>query len=380
MPGLANREYKSRLQVVWFDAWRHDNDESPIVALLHEIRSQFCLTDRIKRKLKEYRSLATRGALHMLDHQTKAIGLQFSKLRAEKRDWEVGNFAAELPSHILRKHLRAAIDTLLPQKRGKMAARLIVFVGDVDRCAPDVAYQLLEGLKIYLTLDNCVFVLGMNEKSVADAIGKRFQVPNDIALTQARAAAYMEKLCQNVWRLPAIGNPVNVLCELLSSPMARAWIRAALAPVRFSCLPPNPRRLKGLANLIERFWSKLPELEPVENNKLAVFQVRRLLVVAYIYQFHYDLYVRWCHEITLYNVIRNWCHGAELDYGFLKVLTRPAQRAADESGEHVVASESPMSSSYPDPTEANVFWMQPLIVDLGTEAAPEQFQTYLEKV
>ena len=66
------------------------------------------------------------------------------------------------------------------------------------------AFRLLEGLKIYLTLDNCVFVLGMNQKAIEEAIGA--QISNEDSRKE-RATAYMEKLCQNVWRLPAIPDP-----------------------------------------------------------------------------------------------------------------------------------------------------------------------------
>ena len=98
-----------------------------------------------------------------MEEVTKKIGFQYSKFRDANREWEVKNLATSLPSHTLREHLREAVGRLLPRpKKGGPQPRLAVFIDDVDRCEPEAAYHLLEGLKIYLTLDNCVFILGMN--------------------------------------------------------------------------------------------------------------------------------------------------------------------------------------------------------------------------
>lgn len=39
-----------------------------------------------------------------------------------------------------------------------------------------------------------------------------------------------------------------------------------------------------------------------------------------------------------------------------------------------------LESTYPDPTEANVFWIQALILHRGSEIDPESFRRYLHGI
>ena len=188
-------EYKAVVQAVWFDAWRYQNEAAPVVALLHEMRAQLSWVSQAVNAIDRRTKVAARGALLSMEELTRKIGFQYSRFQQASREWEAENLAAALPSHTLREHLRAAVEQLLPQElHGPSPPRLVVFIDDIDRCEPEAAYRLLEGLKIYLTLDNCVFVLGMNQKAIEEAIAKRMRVESDDDPTM-RAAAYMEKLC-----------------------------------------------------------------------------------------------------------------------------------------------------------------------------------------
>ena len=367
-------KYTSTVQAVWFDAWRYQHEAAPVVALLQEMRAQLSWRHQIGRSVTRNAEVAVRGALLSIEELTKKIGFQYSKFRDANREWEADNLAVSLPSHTLREHLREAIGQLLPKKkRNKPQPRLAVFIDDIDRCEPEVAYRLLEGLKIYLTLDNCVFILGMNQKAVEDVIGSRMGVATDEV--KPRAAAYMEKLCQNVWQLPTVQDPSQVLHDLLEktvdSKSVRTLIKQAVGEV--SCLPPNPRRLKGLANLIGRLAPRLPS-EPGLTDGAAIIEAQMLVIVASIYQFHPDLYIRWEAELGLYNKIFDRCQGTELDLPVLDSLVLP-QRIREADREPTPATKS--ESTYPDPTGPNVFWIQPLILSLGTEVNPEQFKPYL---
>ena len=381
--------YKATVQAVWFDAWRYQNEAAPVVALLHEMRAQLTWGSRVVNAADRSAKVAVRGALLSMEELTRKIGFQHSKFEQANRDWEAENLAAALPSHTLREHLHAAVEQLLPERRpGSPPPRLVVFIDDVDRCEPEAAYRLLEGLKIYLRLDNCIFVLGMNQKAIEEAIAQRMKAESGDDPTM-RAAAYMEKLCQNVWRLPAVREPAQVLHGLLertvTSSAVRDWIRRGVEEPDHPCLPPNPRRLKGLANLIGRLSPRLPSQDGEPDDKESIYEAQLLVVVAYTYQFHHDLYVRWEADSRLYNKIREWCEvvrtpgdGTEPSdtqpLTFLDLITLPLQVA---SGGVEGPIPGHFESTFPDPTEANVFWIQSLILHLDQDAPFGRFERYL---
>ena len=378
------------IQAVWFDAWRYQNEAAPVVALLHEIRAQLAWGNRVVRSARRSAEVAVRGALLSMEDLTKKIGFQYSRFLQANREWESENLAVSLPSHTLREHLRQAVGQLLPKKTAAgVSPRLVVFIDDVDRCEPEVAYRLLEGLKIYLTLDNCVFVLGMNQKAIEEAIAQRMKAETG-GNPAMRAAAYMEKLCQNVWRLPAVREPEQVLYELLEQTIEddaiRNFIRQGLKvpvaeegvdPSTYQCLPPNPRRLKGLANLIGRLSSRLPGREVGLSEEEMILEARLLLIVSYIYQFHHDLHIRWEADLDLYNEIRDWCE-ADKDLPFDNSLKLPLKQSDADSTESQPIGQ--FGTTYPDPTQSSVFWIQPLILHLETEIAPQRFERYLHGV
>ena len=391
--------YEREVQAVWFDAWRYHNETVPVVALLHEMRAQLSWRGRAAGTASRVAEVLTRGALLSLEELTKQIGFQYSKFRQASREWESENLAAKLPSHTLREHLCEAIGQLLSKGDGdENTTRLVVFIDDVDRCESEAAYRLLEGLKIYLTLDNCVFVLGMNQRAIEEAIAQRIgesmgdrpPLENEGNYDRTMlAAAYMEKLCQNVWRLPAVREPEQVLCELLKQTIEdeaiRRFIRQGLkvsvakegmAPSTYQCMPPNPRRLKGLANLIGRLSPRLPSHEDRLNEEEMILEARLLLITAYIYQFHHDLHIRWEADLDLYNEIRDWCRtGKDLPFSNSLKLPLRADVGSTES-----QPSGQFGTTYPDPTESSVFWIQPLILHLGTEIAPQRFDRYLHGV
>ena len=388
----VRRKSEFPVQAVWFDAWRYHAEEVPVVALLQEMRAQLSAEARQASAVKRLGEVAVNGILLGLDDVTKKIGIQYAKFQQASRQWSAENLAATLPSDSLRENLQETIRLLLPETDGE-AARLVVFVDDLDRCEPEAAYRLLEGLKVYLTLNNCVFVLGLNQRGVEGAIATRLAAGQTDATAiqdaKGRATSYLEKICQNIWHLPIVHAPGRLLCELIEADggigeAPLRWLRDVVQ--NRPCLPPNPRKLKGLANLVIRLCSRLPADLDDNQSARGHDEMRKILLVAYVHQFHHDLYVRWQANLHVYEAVRRWCRNEGPD-NMLRALVLPTEADdPDTAGvEFEIGGEEGRSSAFegrdqsafPDPTATNVFWVASVVRDLPDQAGLETFAPYL---
>jgi hypothetical protein len=285
---------QNRIVTIWFDAWRYQHEPVPVVALLQEMRRQMSTVASVQKKFTKTLEIALRYTLNSLTDSAE-------KIKAEGESWEKEHHATTLHTDSIRAHLHATIKALLPDKPN---ARIVVFIDDLDRCNSTAAFRLLEELKIYLSISNCVFVLGMNERILVDAISK--EIPSsDGGVGETRAAHYLEKICSDIYRLPLPGDTARLFANWLHETEPKHALISALAEI--SCLPPNPRRLKALANQWERFagYVAFPETGTEEQEIWAM----RALIAAYIHQFHRDIWERWHYTPDFWNEIRAWCLG-----------------------------------------------------------------------
>ena len=134
---------KNAIRAVWFDAWRYQHEDAPVIALLQEIRAQLSAMPRAGKA-----AVAIRGALLSIEDVTKKIGFQYSKFQQANREWAAERISDPLPSYTIRVHLREAIDQILQRgaRKADPSRRLAIFIDDIDRCEPDAAFRLLESI------------------------------------------------------------------------------------------------------------------------------------------------------------------------------------------------------------------------------------------
>jgi hypothetical protein len=151
-----------------------------------------------------------------------------------------------------------------------------------------------------------VFVLGMNQRIIEAAVAKHLGrgPEDDEQETALNAREYVEKLCQNIWHLPLVADPGTALAKWLPDVPDRAGITGLLRNHR--CLPANPRKIKAFCNVFGRLAANFsPEAHAAPPAGPGAHPML-LLVIAYIYQFHPEMYRILETRPDFYDKILNW--------------------------------------------------------------------------
>jgi hypothetical protein len=134
--------------------------------------------------------------------------------------------------------------------------RLIIFVDDLDRCLPEKAIEVLEAIKLFLDVDGCVFVLGLDQQMIARGIETKYEKSGRLTTDLFPVGEhYVEKIIQLPFLLPQIE---SIDMEVYLNSFNADWPNEDCVKVFAEGLPPNPRQVKRTVNVFMLLW-KLAE-------------------------------------------------------------------------------------------------------------------------
>ena len=94
---------------------------------------------------------------------------------------------------------------LLADEQLSHVRRVVVLVDDLDRCLPATVVDILETMRLFLSVPKMSFVIAADEDRVADALRDRYPVDNGSAGdAEEPARLYLHKIVQTTLRLPAL--------------------------------------------------------------------------------------------------------------------------------------------------------------------------------
>ncbi len=213
---------------VWFNAWQHQFDETPALALLHTIVDKFKMKQEAKKLL-----MVIAGAFGtMLLKATTNLNIKdIDNLgkRYEEERFLVGEARVRLHQHF--KHL-------IKKARGKR--RIVFFIDDLDRCMPSKLLNLLESLKLYLNLTGCIYFLGADRTALERSIQYHYK---DVELNEAR---YLDKIVQLPFTIPPIAQ--ESMEEFVEPLLSKNLIHCKKLLIKG--LGDNPRQVKRFINTL----------------------------------------------------------------------------------------------------------------------------------
>lgn len=320
---LTNYPNLDHIKPVWFEAWAFQHDPNILQALLWEIRNQLASKVKIYDSLKGNAKKATMAAFEAtykmamqgIDKTLETVSSWYGLREVYQAGKEAfkgqpapnNKFSEEPDSIVLREMLERAIDGLLgltqilekdlnPGQKNSAKShapkKVVIFIDDLDRCESGKAFNILEAIKIFLNLKNCVFVLGMDVDIISTTL-------ND----KAKRKLYLEKICQEIWHLPALNsskridyaqkNLRNSLNPDPTKPPHSLYDEAFcenLITIMGKALPVYFRSLKIWNNALVMFLNHQPTKELVKNNKCDATHRKMLCILSYLYAFQHEIY------------------------------------------------------------------------------------------
>jgi hypothetical protein len=252
--------------VAWFEPWKFQHEENPVLPLLHAVVRDLGLESAqdVRRTLMVISR--TLGSIVL----STASRITVADLRASIDEYDTENFRLRSARTRLDEHFSFLVRRALEHRNKK---RLVVFVDDLDRCLPDQIIALLEALKLYLNRPDCVFFLAVDSNRLQTVVAKRFSDSGD------DGTDYLEKIVQIPFRMPRLSE--RAFAGFIDGQLTAET--APAAPVLKAGLRRNPRTVRRFINalVLQDILARARGVSPYHVATLAVVLLLRLNVTQF---------------------------------------------------------------------------------------------------
>jgi formylglycine-generating enzyme required for sulfatase activity len=252
-------------KTVWFDAWKYQDEDELLVALIRVIlatMAQGNLGDKFWGKVLDkthprYNVIATLLSFFKFKvGDNFEVSFDIEKYKEETPFAKNTAFFDVFDDALEELIARWVHDTGDFRKIDEQEGALVVFVDDLDRCLPEKTVQVLEAIKLFLDKHGCVFVLGADTRIVQEAVASHYK---NTGVTGESAADYLEKIIQLRFDLPPILTQ-QMGDYLQKDPTAQRVVDDQVRQ-HWSALVTgadiNPRRVKKVVNDVNLQWAML---------------------------------------------------------------------------------------------------------------------------
>lgn len=239
--------------------WEYDNKTDPTTALIDEVlggleaklEAAKTFGDKVKGALKEslkklrrrvnFAKAVKLAATSALTVTLPGAGALIDLFDTDKPSDD------DVPPDPTLQGFRKQFAEIMESEDLKPLERVVVLVDDLDRSLPDTVVEILEAIKLFLSVKKMAFVIAADEENVANAIGRRLATTGQPITSRL----YLEKIVQVPVRIPALsrGQTEEYLALLMLADLEQ--IDGAVIKVKES-RPAKP------GQLVQRLGETLP--------------------------------------------------------------------------------------------------------------------------
>jgi iron(II)-dependent oxidoreductase len=245
-----------KCKTIWFQAWKHGNEDEILAALIEEIlktMKQDGFLENCKAKVEELieRFNVSRFFGELTKKIVKVDITEFFETLPHKERLGFYDSFQSFFDQLIWTYLNWRPQVCADEKTDDREAALVIFIDDLDRCPRDRIPYVLETVKLFMDREGCIFVIGAANEIIENSL--------KIKYGEEDASKFMDKIVQVTFNLP------QILREDFESFLDQIGIQEKGAimphlPLIISAVKSNPRRLK-------RFLNNLNLLEGILVNK-----------------------------------------------------------------------------------------------------------------
>jgi len=161
--------------LIWFNAWKYENEESLILPLLSKMSSEANKNQKSRKMLAKVKKIATAVSFIGVDTGLKAITNNNVTVGSiEEALNKAENYFSTSYNKWVNKcdELEEEFKNLINILTNNGERTMVIFVDDLDRCSPENVIKLLESIKNYLSLEgsHCLYVIGVDKNVLVRGI------------------------------------------------------------------------------------------------------------------------------------------------------------------------------------------------------------------
>lgn len=232
----------SGIKTIYFNTWQYSQFKmsenlyasfiSNIVNALGESGKDEKVKESAKSIIKNVFKISSRLAKNAIK---ESINIDIDELEEEIA-------AKEMEKAQTIKSLKAEFADMVKKTKGE-GGRVVIFVDDLDRLNPEIAVELLEVMKLFMDVPDCIFVLAIDYEVVVSGVRKKFG--ND--MSEEKCRSFFDKIIQLPFRMPVNSYNIEGMIRKILGQRINTYIKPVSVLVK-NTLGANPRTLKRVAN------------------------------------------------------------------------------------------------------------------------------------